>query len=72
MTNRFSDGREGPMKRTSWQRIAMWTALLSSVSLPLKADDTEVYINPNTTPTTPNIMLVLDLSGSMGRKPDGS
>lgn len=58
--------------RTFWQRIAVWTALLSLVALPTQADDTEVYINPSTTPVTPNIMMILDLSGSMGWAPDGS
>jgi type IV pilus assembly protein PilY1 len=57
--------------RKAWQRIVIWTALLSVCALPVQADDTEVYINPSTAPVTPNILFVLDLSGSMGWAPDG-
>lgn len=72
MSKEISVGTELAKCRTAWQRIAIWTALLSVGALPVQADDTEVYINPSTTPVTPNIMLVLDLSGSMGWAPDGN
>lgn len=71
MSKEISVNTEPTRCRKAWQRIAIWTALLSVGALPVQADDTEVYINPSTTPVTPNIMLVLDLSGSMGWAPDG-
>ncbi len=72
MSKEISVRTELTQCRKAWQRIAIWTALLSVGALPVQADDTEVYINPSTTPVTPNIMLVLDLSGSMGWAPDGN
>lgn len=71
MNNAKSVSSETTKCRKAWRRIAIWTALLSVGALPVQADDTEVYINPSTTPVTPNILFVLDLSGSMGWAPDG-
>lgn len=45
---------------------------MASVVLPAFADDTEVYINPATSNAVPNIMMILDLSGSMGDTPEGN
>ena len=72
MTNEHSVCTPIQKCNTTWQRIAVWIALLSVCALPVQADDTEVYINPSTTDVIPNIMLILDLSGSMGWAPDGN
>ena len=61
-------------KPSAWaQRVstALCIGLFALMSSAL-ADDTEVYVNPSNNPIPPNIMFVLDLSGSMNLKPDGT
>ena len=48
-------------------------AALVTFSSPMAyADDLEVFINPGLASVTPNLIFVLDLSGSMNQTPDGS
>lgn len=50
--------------------LGAFAALVTFVSPMAQADDLEVFINPGLASVTPNLIFVLDLSGSMNKTPE--